>query len=473
MLILTLRFFFFLVSIGICIPSSSLIPKQSMALTAEDFLRISKLQRAEDAKVREEERAADLKIRAEERAADLKIRAEERAADLAKINNMIESGVRAEVERVVEPIQVRINERVGVVEAEILKLKDLLIPGPGKVPPQVQPADVHPQVVPYHDVQPSLVQSDDVTVTLSKAKRIISLQPIHWSKDVERQKRQHENINTNDEAMHSAVMEYLRAELKVRESDVPRIVSIFPPANTPQFDRLYVEFENEYSADFVSSFARVLRKSDHQVSIYVPRCFQPRFQALNAYAKSVRAALGTSPGDIKTKIKYGKTDFVLLTKSRNGRWTEDKTVPPSFPPLLPSGASVRSEASPPPGRSRGSPSPPNPSKKRGAPSPLERMSKACRSSENLFSDHNQSPTPQQTPGTPPYTPSLALSVGVAQESPGTHRIPSSPIPVPSFDSGVFGQTAVCSPRLSSNKHFTFETDRRLSLPAATDKTHLN
>ena len=478
MLILTIipQFFFFLASLGIQLPSSSTIPKQSMALTAEEFLRISKLQRAEDAKIREEERAADKKIREEEKAADMRIRSEERAADLAKINIMIESGVKAEVERVIEPIQVRNNERFGILEAEMVELKDLLKSGPRNLSPKVQPTQVHPPVVPTHDVLPSPVQ-DDVTSTLSKAKRIISLQPIHWSKDVERQKRQYENINSNDEAMHSAVMEYLRCELKIRDSDVPRIVSIFPPANTSQFDRLYVEFENEYSADFVAGFARVLRKRDHQVSIYVPRCFQPRFQAFNAYAKSVRTAPGLNPGDIKTKIKYGKTDFTLLTKSKNGRWTEDKTVPLSFPPFLPSSASVSSEESPPPGRSRGSPSPLPPSKKRGAPSPLERLSKASKSSENLVSDPSQSPIPQQTPGTPPHTPTLALSGGAILASPTIHSKPSSPSPsyvsVPSFDSGVFGQTAVCSPRLSTNKHFTFETDRRLSLPAAPGEANLN
>ena len=325
-------------------------------------------------------------------------------------------------------------------------------------------------------IQPSPVPSDDLLDTLAKAKRIISLQPIDWRRDVERQTRQYENITTTDQAMHSAVIEYLRGEMKMREGEIPTIVSIFPPANTPKYDRLYVEFEDEYSAEYVSGCARVLRKSDHQVSIYVPRSFQPRFQALNAYAKTVRTAPGSNPGDIKTKIRYGKADFVLLTKSKNGRWTEVKTLPPSLPPLLSSSVSVSSDASPPPGRSRGSPSPPPPNKKRGAPSPLERMSKASRSSDNLVSDTNYSPTPQQTPGTPSHTPTLALSGVDAQASPANRPSPprQDSVAVPSLDSGMFGQTAVCSPRLITNKHFTFETNaRRLSLPSSSAKTHLN
>ena len=65
----------------------------TMALTLEDFIRISDKNRAED---------------------------------LIKINNMIESGVGAEVERVVKPMQNQNEERFDMLESEISKLKDAM-----------------------------------------------------------------------------------------------------------------------------------------------------------------------------------------------------------------------------------------------------------------------------------------------------------------------------------------------------------
>ena len=446
----------------------------NMALTAEEFLRISKAQRAEQL------------------VEDAKIRAEERASDLTEINKMIESGVKTEVERVLGPLQSKNEERFSTLESDMADLKKLLKPGPSFQFPPVQPvagphSDVPPlrawptnsaampSPAPTHTHPPS----DAIATTISKAKRIISLEPINKKRDVERQYRQKEGITNDNQAMYAAVLEYLEDELKCKGEDVPNIVSIFPPVNSQNYDRLYVEFQDEISASYVASFARLLRKNDHQVSIYVPKCFQSRFQALNIYAKSIRTASGLNPGDIKTRIKYGKTDFILLTKPRNGRWTEAQLWPDNFPPLQPPGQPEQSGASPPPGRLRGSPSPPGnkrgspppPGNKRGAPSPLERSAKASRSSENHGTDGMHSPTPKS----PPHTPTLAAGTSTpSQKSPAR----PSPAPLsllaaaPSLDSGTFGQTAVSSPKLNTNQHFTFET-RRMSLPSSTGQRNLN
>ena len=197
--------------------------------------------------------------------------------------------------------------------------------------------------------------------------------------------------------------------MKCKEQDLPKIVRVFPPVNTPDFDRLYVEFESEQLAEHVSSFSRFIRKQNCQVSLYVPNYFQPRFQAINHQAKLIRTAPGLMPGDIKTKVKYGSTDFRLLMKPHNGRWTKVKLNQISLPPLQ--SPSDRSSASPPPGRPKGSPPPTNHSK-RGAPSPLDRPSKASRSrSQESESDPGTPHTPNHeeplSPGTPPYSPSLA------------------------------------------------------------------
>lgn len=461
MLILTvIPQFFLYISLGISFLSSSSIHKQSMALTAEEFLRLTSMQRAEDTKVR----------------------AEERASDLSEIKRMIESGVKAEVERVIEPIQVKNNERFGILEKEIGELKVLLTARPGSIISNDQPAYAHPDDS-GHIGQQIPLKSDGIASTLVRAKRIISLQPIQRRKDVERQFRQHSDITSDERAMHSAVIEYVAEELKIRDSAVPKIVSIFPPANTAEYDRLYVEFENEFAADYVSSHARVLRKRDHQVSIYVPRSFQSRFQALNSYAKTIRAAPGLSSGDIKTKIKYGKSDFLLLSKPRNGRWTEVNISTLNLSPLLPSGArtSVSSVTSPPAGRDRDSPSPPPPSNKRGAQSPLERASKVTKSLENVSAVPEPSPViSTEVPTVPDPIPPIPAEVPSTPPSHAMHGEPAKlgleGLPTSTQESGTFGQTAVSSPGLVTNKHFTFDINRRLSLPfapAPSPQAHLN
>ena len=457
MIILTIIQLVFSLSLGVPLCSCSQTTLTSMTLTAEEFIRLSKEQRAE------------------QMAEDTKVRAQERAEDLAQINKMIESGVKAEVQRVLAPIQSKNEERFGHLESEMADLKDMLKSGPFKQPPTAQPCPPvggPSSATPTQSAWPTLhtaltvstpvTQHDDaIAATIIRARKIISLEPISKMRDVERQYRQYEGITSVDQAMHSAVMEYLEGELKCRREHVPKIVSVFPPANAQDYERLYVEFEDEVSASYVASFARVLRKRDHQVSIYVPRCFQSRFQALNAYAKSIRSAPGLAPGDVKTKIRYGRTDFILQTKTKNGRWIDAQIQPNTFPPLLPPGSPAQSAASPPPGRLRGSPPPPG--QKRGAASPLERMTKSARTSDISDPDNVSTPCspspPSPTPGTPPYTPSLA----------------AGPAPAPAAiicDSGIFGHTAVSSPKLSSNKDFTFDS-RRLSLPHFTRQKNLN
>ena len=292
---LTLIPLLFFISSGVgflsnCSVTSSL---STMALTLEDFIRISDKNRTED---------------------------------LEKINKMIESGVRAEVERVVKPMQNKNEERFDMLESKMSKLEDAM-KKPAPPPPSLpQPVQVHAQQGHAAPSQGQPSQSggeapcdlDKIQETLNRARKIISLQPIHNRKDVARQFRMHEDVTTDDQAMKAAVLEFIDCELKCK--NVPNIVKVFPPANNPDYDRLYVEFENETAASYVSGFSRVIRKPDHQVSIYVPRSFQPRFRAFNEHARALRTAPGLSPGDVKTKVIYGLNDFVLLTKPRNGRW---------------------------------------------------------------------------------------------------------------------------------------------------------
>lgn len=427
-------------------PGSS-VPTQSqpssMSLTLDDFLKINKANNE----------AYDL-----ERARDRQERAEERASDLDAISKLIESGVKEEVTRVIQPIQEKNETRLGCLESQMNEIKNLLRSGLSADPP----LSSNPTTNSSSEGSPGVVTAEsEVIVAISNARRIISLQPIHKEKDVGRQFRMHDHVTNDQEAMLSAVLEYLKCEMRFNLEELPKIVKIFPPANTPVYDRLYIEFESEHSAEYVSSFARLLRKSDRQVSIYVPGYFQARFRAFNNKALLIRTAPGLSRGDVKTKVKYGLDDFKLMMKPRNGYWKETSIDLSNFPPMQPPGtAGPTSTLSPPPRRPRDSPT----TGKRSAPSPLERPNKAPKSTTGDVPTNPAFAEQPQSPATPPYSPSLAAHSGCAKSdhtcSPCTPSyspsLAANPRSVqPGVDHGRFAQTAISSPKHTSNKHFTF------------------
>jgi hypothetical protein len=175
---------------------SSLLKR--MSLTLEDFLRITK----ENDDAQQRQRILEQQERDHLRDQDQKIRASERAADLAAIEKLVESGVKNEVSRVIQPIQEKNEERLGNIESEMSELKTLLksvqqytpstILNASDSSPLTNPSDVHHVAPP-----PDITTSSDVQAALAKAKRIISLQPIEKIRDVDRQFRMHEWGNLN------------------------------------------------------------------------------------------------------------------------------------------------------------------------------------------------------------------------------------------------------------------------------------
>ena len=337
-----------LFSPGILVPFQS--QSRSMSLTLEDFLKINKANN----EAHDEQRARDRQERADQLAHDQELRAKERANDLDAIGKLIESGVKDEVIRVIQPIQEKNEERFGTMQSQITEITNLLkyrrIPNPPNI--SSNQANI------ANEESTSVVTAvNEICGAIGNARKVVSLQPIHKERDVGRQFRMHETVTNDEEAMLSAVHEYLKCEMRFNLQDLPNIVKIFPPANTPVYDRLYVEFESEHSAEYVASFARFLRKSDRQVSIYVPGYFQARFRAFNNQALVIRTAPGLNRGDIKTKVKYGLDDFRLMMKPRNGHWKEAIIDLSNLPPLQPPGSpGLPGTLSTPPGRPRGSPS---------------------------------------------------------------------------------------------------------------------
>ena len=178
----------------------------NMALSLEDFLKYSSKQRAEDQEVR-----------AKERALDSKVRAEEHESNLNAMKDLIKSGVKEEVSRVLKPIQDNNEKRIGSLEADMKEIKSILKSGQSSSQPSQShdhTRDHHPDQASQHeppheqlpggdshnDVQPN----NDVNQALANVRKIISLQPI-FPKDVDRQYRVHSNIQCDKDAMLSSV----------------------------------------------------------------------------------------------------------------------------------------------------------------------------------------------------------------------------------------------------------------------------
>ena len=158
------------------------------ALSLEDFIKISQEQRKEEQE----------------------LCAQERAADLKEINTMIEKGVKEEVERVLAPIQVKNDERFTRLETQLSKLQEAPkyppLPQPEKVFPPHPPPSTSPARTMVSPLHSPATQSVDVKDTLQRVRRIISLQPIHKRRDVDRQVRTHDYITTDEQAMNTVAM---------------------------------------------------------------------------------------------------------------------------------------------------------------------------------------------------------------------------------------------------------------------------
>ena len=114
---------------------------------------------------------------------------------------------------------------------------------------------------------------------LSEAKKIIGFAPIRKScLDYFKASKQ---LVSDDETMLAAISEFLNDEMKVPSEIVQnlRIKRIFPPRQLT-WDKLYVEFEDQNSADFIWSFARNLRPG-MKVMLWPPPQFYARFKAID------------------------------------------------------------------------------------------------------------------------------------------------------------------------------------------------
>ena len=151
----------------------------------------------------------------------------------------------------------------------------------------------------------------------------------------------------NEAAKVCAVYDFLYYEMKVPADEVKRmkVIRTFRPAKQPESTRLYAEFAEESSILLINRYVRNLQP-DSNVDIWVPPSLYQRFRDFDTAAYKLR----TGPDNVKTKVKYGDSDFILIKKSPfSHSWTS--VIPDNLSPYNPNPPSfLNPSGSPPLGR---------------------------------------------------------------------------------------------------------------------------
>ena len=115
--------------------------------------------------------------------------------------------------------------------------------------------------------------------------------------------------NSDAEKLFNAVEDFIRCEIGVKESEIPRtdILQVFP-AEDPDLERVYAQFRCKEQAELVMNLTRKLRKPDLKVILFVPPQMKQRFLALKSEDYRLRRL--TTPRH-KTRIEYSDEDILL------------------------------------------------------------------------------------------------------------------------------------------------------------------
>ena len=179
-----------------------------------------------------------------------------------------------------------------------------------------------------------------ITNIVKKSKRVIGLEPI-TPENIEKQK-----VEPGEDALVKAVIEYLRMELNVRDTEIAEkdIESVFLPAKSDRSNctKVYVRFNSEEQSSLCLNLAKSLKDSDIKISRYFPKQFNARLAALGRVAYKLR----NSVPKFKTSIEYTDDDLVLLVCPQ-GKFSYQPYHVDHLPPI-----DLRPPRSPPVGRQK-------------------------------------------------------------------------------------------------------------------------
>ena len=300
--------------------------------------------------------------------------------------------------------------------------------------------------------EPEIILNDTERQTIKKivkhARRVIGLHPIDQS-DIRRIGRMN-NTTEEEEIKILAVKEFLKYEMKIPNRTIDEMLTkvskIWIPVHQ-EWDRLYVEFQEDIYVRQCYTYARNLKK-DIRLITYVPKEFRERNRAIEQHAYQLRHG----EDEYKTRVQFGMNDIELRVRKPDQRsWTMVKfeLLPPVDinPPPSPVLAT-----SPTAGRSRSA------SAKRPSPASPSSTEKGAKSSKSDFGDPKQD---QTSPKTNPSIPSAALNQSLAGRRARTNSVTSIKVPtsLPSLlakakvipDTGAFTHFQCKSPARKETK----------------------
>ena len=371
----------------------------------------------------------------------------EREKEIQTLTTMVKEGVRDEVRQAVTTIVAKqdllenqqnclekehssLKNRVGLLESELASIKNNPSFSGNNFPshPNVSTAPISAEPPP---VSKSSDDTSEALKVLRDAKKVLGFSPISTD-HLEYLKEQHSLID-DFEAQEYSIREFLEFEMKIPHSTIEKfsIKRIFPPARQADSKTLYVEFSDIATTDHIQQFVTHLNPGV-QVSIYIPHALYPRYRAVRDIANSLRFPTDGSE-KLKYKIKWGISDFVLLTKTKESSWKYSSLV--SLPPLKLFSSGNSTSSSPAPGRQRLH------SKRTRSPedkSPNFRTFKIRKEVSTLNVD---SKVDIETPEEP--------TSEVSPKTPEKSTLSSA------RDQGSFLPSACISPTAAANKNFTF------------------
>jgi len=235
--------------------------------------------------------------------------------------------VREDVQKKVNVLEDKQNEmsdiqsimdcRVDKMEEEMTLLKNLIGSQHTKVATEGQNAEI-----------------DDVTAKLVKhAMKVAGFKPIEH-RDILRIKRMM-NVEDDEEAKKLCLREFCKCEMRMPTKIIDELISnvkkIWNPANQ-DWDRLYVEFEDDKSVKVCFSYAKNLKDKDTQIMQYFSPAFSDQFRTLDATAYQLRHPDTPAGVKFKTRIRYGNLGLVLEKRHPDRKvWT--KVTVPNLPPV--------------------------------------------------------------------------------------------------------------------------------------------
>ena len=253
------------------------------------------------------------------------------ASVVDKVNEAITKTVSDQIESHVAPLaqrqeeyEIKTGDKVNKLEKQLSDLSDLVKKHANASEQHVSAVEYPPlplvQAAPSSSSQHNIsraatnpapndlddASNDLITNIVRRAKCVVGLAPI-TPLHVEQI-----GAENGDAGLKGAVIEYLRKELNIRESEISEtdIDSVFLPVKSTNdnFTKVYVRFTSIKPANLCLNLAKGLKNRDNKVSRYFPKPLNARLGAISHVAYQLR----NQDPPYKTSLEYSEDDIILM-----------------------------------------------------------------------------------------------------------------------------------------------------------------